>query len=132
MKKVMSGILIMGMMAAASYFLVIKQEGFNIKVKNHTDEDISGLHLSYDHINSDINIPSIQPGKEYKLNVTPTEDFTESSMILHYKDREGKLHTESIIGYFEKGYVGKAIITLESMDKNGEIQMTVKDDTKIY
>ncbi|CAH0296340.1 hypothetical protein SRABI96_04439 [Peribacillus sp. Bi96] len=58
--------------------------------------------MSYHHINSDSNIPSILTDKEYKLNVTPTEGFTESSKILHYKDRERMLHTESIIGYFEK------------------------------
>ncbi|MGE7184195.1 hypothetical protein ACQKKK_09365 [Peribacillus sp. NPDC006672] len=51
--------------------------------------------------------------------MTPTEDFNVSSMLLHYKDREGKRHTETIIGHFVKGYVGEAAITLEFIGKNG-------------
>jgi hypothetical protein len=127
MKKVIVGILVLGLIGIGSYFLFLGQEGFNITVKNQTNKEISGLFLTYHNITSDIKIPSILPDKEYKFNVTPTENFGENSMKLHYKDHNGQLHTEYVFGYFEKGYSGDAIITLKSIDVNGEIQIEVNE-----
>ncbi|MBK5443485.1 MULTISPECIES: hypothetical protein [unclassified Peribacillus] len=132
MKKVIGVILVLGIIGLGSYFLLLKQEGFEFTVKNQTNKEITGLYLTYNHINSDIKIPSIQPGEETKLNVTPTEDFGENSMKLQYKDSKGKQHTEYVIGYFEKGYSGGGKITLESINKNGEIQMKIEDTTRLY
>ncbi|MFD6441571.1 hypothetical protein ACFWDG_17575 [Peribacillus sp. NPDC060186] len=112
------------------YFILFKKVGFDFTVKNQTNKEITGLYLTYDHINSDIKIPPIQPGGETKLNVTPTEDFGENAMKLQYKDSKGKQHTEYVIEYFEKGYSGEGII--ESINKNGEIQMKVEDTTRLY
>ncbi|MDW7616109.1 hypothetical protein SC499_15595 [Peribacillus simplex] len=56
---------------------------------------------------SDIDIGNYEGGQ-----LTPAEDFNVSSMLLRNKDREGKRHTETNIGYFENGYVGEAAITL--------------------
>jgi hypothetical protein len=67
-------------------------------------------------------------GKEYKFNVTPTEDFGENTMKLLYKDHKGQLHTESVFGYFEKGYSGDAVVTLKSINENGKIRFEVVEE----
>jgi hypothetical protein len=128
MKKVIVGILILGLIGIGSYFIFSGQEGFDITVKNQTNKEISGLYLTYENIKSDIKIPSIEPEKEYKFNVTPTEDFGENSMILYYQDDKGIKHTEYVFGYFEKGYYGDAVITLKSIDENGKIQVEIIEE----
>ncbi|KRE39727.1 hypothetical protein [Paenibacillus sp. Soil522] len=132
MKKIMVVILVLGIIGIGSYFLFSGDEGFDITVKNQTNIEISGLYLTYHKISTDIEIPSISSHKEFKFNVTPTptEDFGENTMELYYKDHKGQIHTEYVFGYFEKGYYGKATITLKSVDENGKIQIEV--DEKLF
>lgn len=136
MKKflVVITVMVIGIVGLVGYVLV--QDGFDIKVKNQTDKEVSGLHLTYDNIKSDIKIPLIASGEIYKLNVNPTEnsnkDFDEGAMKLQYKDNEGILHTEYVIGYFEKGYSGNAVITIKSIDDNGKLDIEIKENTSLY
>jgi len=123
MKKII--IVVLLALGLGGYLLFSGQEGFDITVKNQTNKEISGLYLTYDNITSDLKIPTISPGKEYKFNVTPTEDFGENSMKLHYKDHKGQLHTEYVFGYFEKGYSGDASVILQSIDENGKMQIEI-------
>jgi hypothetical protein len=129
MKKVIFLILLLLFAGIGGYFLFLDhQEGFDITVENQTDEKISDLYITYNSITSEIEIPPIHSGGKYKFNVTPTEEFGENSMTLHYKDNEGQLHTEYVFGYFEEGYYGNAKITLKSIDENGKIQIKVVED----
>jgi hypothetical protein len=132
MKKILVAIaiLITGVVFIKSFYLI--NGGFDIKIENQTKLDVIGLYLTYDNIKSDINIPSIAAHKAYKLNVNPTEDVGESSMILHYKDNNGNLHTETVIGYFEGGYSGKILITIKSVDEVGKLNIKIKDDISLY
>ena len=131
MKKIIIIILLVGFIGGIFLFFS-DHEGFNITVDNQTNTEISGLYLTYDNIKSNIEIPSILSGKEYEFNVNPTEEFGEGSMKLHYKDKKGKLHTEYVFEYIEKGYSGKAIITLKTIDKNGNIQIEIEKNTFLY
>lgn len=88
--------------------------------------------MTYNNIKSDIKITSIASHNDYKLNVNPTEDVGESSMILQYKDNKGKLHKEIVIGYFEGGYSGKILITIKSVDKDGKLNLKIKEDISLY
>lgn len=130
-KKIIIIILLVGFIGGIFLFFS-DHEGFNITVDNQTNTEISGLYLTYDNIKSNIEIPSILSGKEYEFNVNPTEEFGEGSMKLHYKDKKGKLHTEYVFEYIEKGYSGKAIITLKTIDKNGNIQIEIEKNTFLY
>ncbi|MFB5284478.1 hypothetical protein [Peribacillus sp. Hz7] len=133
MKKILVVTTVM-IIGVVSYILA--QDGFDIKVKNQTNKEISGLYLTYDNIKSGIKIPLIASGKDYKFNVNPIEDsakdFDEGAMKLQYKDNEGNLHTEYVIGYFEKGYSGDAVITIKSIDVNGKLDIEIKDNTSLY
>ena len=127
-------VLVTGLVCLSGFILA--QDGFNIKLTNQTKHKISGLYVTYEHINSAIHIPSIVPGKEYSLNVNPaelsTKDFDEAALLLKYKDHNGKTHTEYVIGYFEKGYSGEANITIKSVSPTGELDMDIQEDTSLY
>ena len=53
----------------------------------------------------------IEHSKKDWVNVHPkvasNEEFDEATLKLEYKDNKGNLHTEYVIGYFKKGYLGK-------------------------
>lgn len=114
----------------------LAQDGFDIRVENETDEKVSDLYITYDNIKSDIKMPSIEPGKAYKLHVNPKEnsndEFDEAALLLEYEDNKGNLHTEYIIGYFEKGYSGKAVVNITSVDEKGKLDVEIKEDILLY
>lgn len=136
MKKIIIVVIIVIIAALGFVTFKVEQDGFDIRLKNETNSKVSGLYITYDNIKSDIAIPVIASGDEYILNVNPEEvsnnDFNEAALKLEYKDYEGNLHTEYVIGYFEKGYSGKAIIKINSIDDNGKLEMEIKDNTSLY
>ncbi|WP_129689010.1 hypothetical protein [Gottfriedia acidiceleris] len=132
MKKILVviAILITGIVGIKGYFLF--QSGFDIKIKNLTNKEVTGIYLTYDNRKSDIKIPKIASQNDYKLNVNPSKDVGESSMRLQYKDNKGKLHTETVIGYFEGGYSGNILITIKSIDEDGKLKFKIKEDISLY
>jgi ABC-type lipoprotein release transport system permease subunit len=106
---------------------VDKCDGFDIEIKNNTSESIRGLTITYENIVKDIELPEIEAGKIYKININPTEDFNENSMLLYYKDKRGVIQKNTLIGYFEKGYNGKVKVNINSQDKNGLIIMQIQE-----
>lgn len=111
-------------------FFSNKHAGFNLEIKNNTSENISGLSITYKGIAKDIHLPEIEPGKIYKININPKEDFRENSMIIYYKDKVGYVQRNTLIGYFEKGYKGKVKVNINSQDKKGLIIMQVEEKIK--
>ncbi|WNB92444.1 hypothetical protein [Bacillus sp. NEB1478] len=128
MKRVIAVVLFISILTVGAYIISRDQPGFNITIKNQTNKNISDLKITYQNITSDIEIPSIQPKEEYKLKVTPTEEFGENTMKLLYTDDKGTLHTKTVIGYFEQGYSGESMITLQAIDTKGVIQMDIKEE----
>lgn len=136
MKKIIVSIIVLIIGALGFVTIRLAQEGFDIRVENETNKEVSGLYLTYDNIKSDINIPSIASGEKYTLNVNQNEDsnndFSEAALKLEYKDNKGNLHTEYLIGYFEKGYTGKAVVNIKSIDENGKLEVEIKNHTSVY
>lgn len=103
----------------------------DIKVKNQTNKEISGLYITYDEIKSDVKIPTLKPGERYKFNIShggnSNEDFDEAAMVLEYKDKKGNIHTEYIAGYIERGYSGFANIKITGFKENGKLKMDIKE-----
>ncbi|MEH7400029.1 hypothetical protein V7148_03470 [Gottfriedia acidiceleris] len=132
MKKILViiAILITGFVGIKGYFLF--QSGFDIKIKNQTNKNVTGIYLTYDHFKTDIKIPTIASHKDYKLNIKPSKDVGESTMELQYKDNKGKLHTESVIGYFEGDYSGNILITIKSVYEDGKLKIKIKEDISLY
>ncbi|WP_428910777.1 hypothetical protein [Niallia sp. Krafla_26] len=107
-----------------------KQIGFDIEIKNSTSESIKGLGITCKGISKDIVLPEIQAGKIYELNINPSEDFSENSLILYYQDNRGYTQKHILIGYFEKGYRGKVKVDITSKDENGLLMMKIQEKMK--
>ena len=136
MKKLLLTLFIVTIGVLGFGTIKLGQDGFDIRVENKTDEKVSDLYITYDNIKSDIKIPSIEPGEEYKLHINPKENsndaFDEAALLLEYEDNTGILHTEYIIGYFEIGYSGKAVVNITSVDENGKLGMEIDKNTSLY
>lgn len=136
MKKIVGFILILILGVFGFAALKLAQDGFDIQIDNDTNQEISGLNITYDHIKSDIYMPTVEPGESYSLHIDPEEDsdeqFSEAALKLEYEDENGILHTEYVIGYFEAGYSGKAVIDIQSVDDNGKLEVVIESDTSLY
>lgn len=108
---------------------IFSNKGFVITISNNTDVELSGLKLTYEKITKDIDIPLLSAHKNLKINVVPPENFSENSMRIYYIDNQGNRQEECIIGYFEKGYKGKVLVEINSVDKDGKLFIKVKNST---
>jgi hypothetical protein len=127
MKKGFALVVVFILILIAVVYIDIEPAGFDITIKNETAEEITDLNITYNEIIEEIKIPPIAPGGEYKLTVRPKEEFGENSMTMYYLDTAGLKREETIFGYFEEGYYGEATIVLNSVDQQGEIQMTISE-----
>lgn len=131
-KKIIFSIIIIFLIVTfLAYDFINSKDGFNIKISNRTNTQVQGLKITYNKISEDIEILVINPKELYKLNVNPKEDFGENTMKIYYNDKLGNKHEEVIIGYFERGYRGKILINVTSVDENGKITFEVKEEIKL-
>jgi hypothetical protein len=106
-----------------------------IEIYNKTSEAIGDLKITYQKTEKDIVISGI-PAKSYlKLIFKPQDEFPpagsrENAMWLSYQDKNGEMHKEVILGYFEKGYYGKALIKITKVEPDGVIKFEIKSDVK--
>lgn len=111
--------------------ILLFKVGIDIRLSNQTNNEISGLYITYDEIKSDVKIPTLKPKENYILEVSDgknsNENFDEAALLLEYKDKNGKLHREYIVGYIERGYSGFANIKITDMDENGKLKMEIMD-----
>jgi len=124
-KKIIFLVVVIGVVCAVIAFQFTGHAGFDVIIHNETEVDVEGLYLTYNNIQSDIRIPPVGPGENITINVNPTEEFGENSMRLYYRDHNGKVHQETVFGYFEQGYFGQAFITFEGIDEQGLINMEI-------
>jgi hypothetical protein len=130
MKKLLLFVSVFTALVAAAVYFIQDKAGFEVKVKNETGVFVKGLFLTYNNIETDIEIPPIEANEEISVRVEPTEEFGENSMDMYYKDNSGVIHKETVIGYFEQGYSGAAVVTLNSINGNGILDVVV--DEKMY
>ncbi|MFD0048168.1 hypothetical protein ACFVHQ_02325 [Actinomycetes bacterium NPDC127524] len=136
MKKFLISITLIGMTLAAAAFFYISQRGLDIKIKNQTNTEISGLYVTYNHIKKDISIPPVAAKSSYKLHVDPVKnskaDFNEGAMNIVYKDLKGNMHSETVFGYFERSFSGDAVVKIKSIDKNGVLAIKINERVSLY
>jgi hypothetical protein len=109
---------------------IFLNEGFDITINNNMDITLSGLKITYEKTTKDIDIPSITAHENFKINVLPSENFSENAMKIYYIDNQGNRQEEYIVGCFEKGYKGKVIVDINSVDKDGKLLIKVKNSTR--
>ncbi|MET3193774.1 hypothetical protein [Bacillus sp. OAE603] len=125
MKKLLI-VILLGIIGIGCFFLFSGHEGFNIKIKNQTNKNISGLILTTPK--GDIKIPTILQGEEYKLNVKPNG---KGSITLHYKI-EGETGSIGVIGQLKKEYYGEAEVIFKLIGKSGLIQVESSHEINNY
>ncbi|KEZ53212.1 hypothetical protein [Metabacillus indicus] len=103
-----------------------------ITITNQSEHQLDEMEISYFYNEEKILIPSLEPKETYQLKITPSEKFSESSINLFYRDKNGKQLEETIVGYFEKGYQGSAEVTAMSMQSSGEIIFETEEDLSLY
>ncbi len=98
-----------------------------IKIQNHTDTTLSGIMIEYIYSNNKkvIKIPDIQAKNSYKMNLSFPDDFTEGSIKMLSIDKYGAQQEEVLVGYIEKGYHEKVIVTVNSIDKAGILTLKI-------
>ncbi|WP_232824185.1 MULTISPECIES: hypothetical protein [Paraliobacillus] len=136
MKKIVIIIIVLIIGAFGFVAFNLAQDELEINLENSTKQEISGLHLTYENIESKVQVPSIAPGKKIKVTVNPMKDsgggFGEESLKLEYKDNEGNSHTEYVIEYFEEGYSGEADVEIKSIDENGKLEIIIKYSSTVF
>ncbi len=108
------------------YKIFQDSKGIHIIIGNETNETVSGLRITYNNINQDILIPSINSQMKYDINVEPKEEFSENQMKLYYVDKDRKIHEEIVVPYFEKGYRGQVFVKIKAIDSAGVITFEIK------
>jgi len=107
------------------YILFSGKNGYNIEIKNQTGKNLSGLTLT--NVHSKKKIPIILAGDEYKFKNVTTTGFYD----LEYKEDNGDIQSIPIIGFDQKGSLGEAIVTLETINENGIIESDVTTELRV-
>ncbi|MWC26667.1 hypothetical protein [Paenibacillus sp. MMS18-CY102] len=103
--------------------IVGKQEGISITVHNNLDQSLINLKIEYP--NGSI-IAEVAAISKMKLQLYP-KYFGEGSIKLQY-EAQGVEQNEMIFGYIEEGFSGKAVVTINSIKPNGQLEVLVQED----
>src|SRR5690625_7168231 len=94
------------------------QPNLVVFINNETDEEITGLTLTYDEVKSDITVLSVQPGEDESIEISPSEQakdsFTEGSLVLKYEDNLGETHSETVFEHFDLSSLGDAMVIIKA------------------
>ncbi|MFI8705475.1 hypothetical protein ACIGHG_00055 [Bacillus sp. NPDC077411] len=104
-------------------FLFFKS-GFDITIKNETNQNITGLTISDAREIQNFIVPTLHSNEEYKTKIK-LKDMGENALKLHYKDKNGKKHEEFIFGYFEGEGKGTAKIIIQTVQEDGTLDIKV-------
>ncbi|WP_270206226.1 hypothetical protein, partial [Clostridium butyricum] len=100
--------------------------GYKISIKNNTNKTIENLELKYYDGNTLTTISQIEPKESLEYNIDTNNIRGENAVILTYKDNKGNSYEEYVVGYLEKGYIGKSNVVINKIDDNGTLDMEVK------
>lgn len=103
-----------------------------ITITNQSEHQLDAMEISYFYNKEEIVIPSLEPKETYQVKIAPRETFSESSIKLLYRDKNGKQLEETIVGYFEKGYSGSADVTAKNIQSSGKMTFDTEEDLSVY
>ncbi|MGL5646831.1 MAG: hypothetical protein ACRDDY_03185 [Clostridium sp.] len=106
---------------------VFMKEEYKIIIQNDTNNVITNLELKY--IKGEIIKEKLMVNGNEKIEYTLSTKNLEGKnvVLLSYKDKNGMMQEEIIIGYLEKGYGGKVHVTIEKIDSDGKLDMKIKN-----
>lgn len=107
-------------------FLYTPVKGFEVTIENSTGGQVEGIYLTCAGITKDIEVPVVTQNSNTVVKVQP-KDYGESALNLYYKDKQGIVHKQTIIGYFEESYGnGYVRVNIEKIETDGELKITSK------
>ena len=108
------------------FFLTSK--GVQITIKNQTEEPLYNLSLELLSGTSKeyISIKSMNSGETTSIPIELPNGFTEGSISLCYYDKNNISHKETIIGYVEQGYNINVQLTIEAIDSEGNLKISIQ------
>ncbi|MDZ5253237.1 hypothetical protein [Clostridium sp. LIBA-8841] len=110
------------LLLSVGVYLVKDSSTFKITINNKTNKEISGLKISYSNNSKNINVPSIKAGKSTELKVKADES---GSLVMYYTDILGDSHKEILAGYFQKGFSGKVVVNITTVNDLGIYGMEI-------
>ena len=125
-KKNKITIIIVFFLGIISIYKLNFNNGYKVSILNNTNKNINNLELKYKIGDKIKTISEILPKKYWKYTIDTNKIEGENAVILIYKDSNGKLHEEYIIGYLEKGYSGSVKIIINKVYDNGELNIEIK------
>ena len=99
--------------------LIVRQRfGIGITLKNETSENLRNVQIKIKSRGPTYNLGDLTAGKKRHLFVTPV---TESNINVLFTDASGKQHEQTVVGYAEEGYCGRATVIIRP---DGSIQVS--------
>ena len=87
--------------------------GIEVSIHNVSGEPLRDMHLKIQPVGRDISLGVLSNEKRVRAFV---QTRTESHIVLQYADASGT-HSDTIVGYVESGYCGKAEVSISSQNK---------------
>lgn len=132
LRKYIALLLLMSILGGIATVYLMAQSSLAVIVNNDTDEEISGLVLTYEHIEEDIQIDPIAPGEDAVLKIDPesqaSDSFQETSLELQYTDNKNEEHTETVFNRFNDEVSGDAEVTIQEVDEGGILSLNVEEN----
>ena len=115
---------IISYIAFTNFYVPVR--GFEVTIENLTGESIDGIYLTCKGIGKDIEVPLLKPHNKIVTSVQP-KNYGENSIVLYYKDVNGTLNKQTLVGYFEESY-GNGYVTLkiENIEAGGKLKINSK------
>jgi hypothetical protein len=101
-------------------------KGFKLTFENSTGDRVEGIYLTCAGISKDIDVPALEPNTKTVVKVQP-KNYGENSLELYYKDKQGSVNKQTIVGYFEESYGnGYVEVKVENVEADGKLKMSSK------
>lgn len=101
-------------------------DGYKLSITNITDSNIIDLELRYKVGGVIKTISKIEPNKSWKERVDTKKVQGENSIFLIYKDKNGNIHDECLVGYLENGYNGQVDVVINKIDEDGKLEISLE------
>lgn len=101
-------------------------DGYKLSITNITDSTIIDLELRYKVGGVIKTISKIEPNKSWKERVDTKKVQGENSIFLIYKDKNGNIHDECLVGYLENGYNGQVDAVINKIDEDGKLEISLE------
>lgn len=100
---------------------------YRVSISNKTNIPLENLDLILNEGTRLSSIQSLKPNEKWKFSLDTRDTEEENSMVLKYKDFEGLIRQDFVIGYFEDGYGGSVQVIISDINDQGVLTLEVEE-----